>query len=53
MLFSDPRFGVSASRSVCFVVSRCVPREHPPIHLGRGHHDSLASCLEVIFGTAA
>ena len=29
------------------VVSRCVPREHSPIHLGRGHHGDYIVCLMV------
>jgi hypothetical protein len=32
------------------VVSCCVPREHPPTHLGRGHHDVSFVCLVVILG---
>jgi hypothetical protein len=36
--------------SCSFMVSRCVPREHPPSLLGRGHHGVCFACLAVILG---
>jgi hypothetical protein len=38
---------------VGFVVSRCVLREHPPTHLGRGHHGILVCVLGGEIGTTA
>ena len=35
---------------VDFVVSRCVPREHPPNLLGRGHYGDLFARLVVKLG---
>ena len=35
---------------VGFVVSRCVPREHQPTHLSRGHHGIWFARLAVILG---
>jgi len=47
-----PRFVRLSSDSffVCyigFVVSHCVPREHPPNHLCHGHHGVWFACLAV------
>jgi hypothetical protein len=38
---------------VGFVVSRCVLKEHPPTHLGRGHHRILFCVFGGEIGTTA
>ena len=38
------------AKVLAFVVPRFVLREHPPTHLGRGHHGVCFTCLAVIIG---
>jgi len=55
LLLFCPQLGHLSSDSflvgcVGFVVSRCVPKEHPPTYLGRGHHGVWFASLAVILG---